>query len=405
MTRRSVLMVLAAVFALGMFAGCTRTVVVQQGPEVLQPGEYIESSDAMIKLVHCRGKGIDKEAAILNARKGCLEWMIVNEYAQSPGELQAYRANQKQIFANIDRYVPAPHRMAVDGKGEGTTSVTQNQDGSVNVEVNAKVFKKQLEKDLVQMNIVASKDDVQDSIGNPSVVAGPSKAVKGKRYRKDMEQLVNSYLTKEKFEVVNLETVQDLDKMQESVAEATDSEQGDLASLAAAAGADVYVEFEAKPEKKNEGVVWAVNIKAYETTTGKMLASDTGFSGKRSTEEAGQERIAMAEGLNVVMGKIIPQIKDYWKEYRPRGRKFRVSFMNPPKNSDFKLDRVLKKVCSKVKVEKSTPSLLLFYLQCKMDNMELSAAISEGIESKLGMTSNDYEFPMKNRNMLVIKFK
>jgi hypothetical protein len=398
------LMVALAMLSIGgLVLGCGGTKVVVQGPEILQPGVYIESVDAMIDLVECRGKGVDMDSAMINARKGCLEWMIVEKLAQASGERQAYRANQQQIFANLDRYVVQPKPGPRSGTGEGVKSATQNQDGTLNLVIITKVFKKQLMNDLVDMNIIASKDDMLEAVGLPSVVALPSKANRGKKYRKIMEDLVNSYLTKEKWEVLDLQGATDLDKMVKAMGEVSNAEEDEIGNIAAAAGADVYFVFEANPDKKGSAVAWEVGISAYETTTKRKLASDAGMSGARYTEAAGQERVAMMEGLQKVMGKIIPQVTDYWKDDMKKGRKYRVYFMDAPKNTDVKMNSVFKTVCSQVKLVKSTPKGAEFYMQCKVDNLELASAIAEGIDAKMSGTS--YEFVAKNRNSLIVQFK
>ncbi len=403
MSRKSMLLLVAFVISLGLAAGCGKTVIIQQGPEVFLPGEYVESVDAMIDLVKCRGKGIDKDAAMLNARKGCLEWMIVEKLAQARGERQAYRANQKQIMANLDRYVPVPKVGSRAGNGEGVKSVTQNADGSVNITIITKVFKKQLMNDLVDMNIIASKDDMLESVGLPSIVALPSKAVKGKKYRKIMEDLVNSYLTKEKWEVIDISAVTDLQKMVQSISEVADADEDEIGNIASAVGADVYLVFEANPDKKGEGVAWEVGISAYETTTGRKLASEAAVGGARYKDMAGQERTAMMEALQKAMGKVIPQITDYWKDDAPKGRRFRVFFIDAPKNTDMKMNPVLKRTCSRVKLIKSSPKGAEFMVQCKMDNLELAGAIDEGIGAKMG--GAEHEFVAKNRNTIIVQFK
>jgi hypothetical protein len=393
-----------AVLVLSVWGLACTTVVVKEdrGPEVLLPGELIETVDANTILVKCTGIGGDQRHAIDQARKGCLEWVITNQMAQTPGEKQAYMAQQKNIFQKIDRYVNIPPPGARSGKGKGVKSQVRVSDQEIKVIIITDVHKKALQDDLVAMGVIGSKDDMLEAVGMPTLMVHPSKANKGKKSRKIMEDLVNSFLTKAKWEVLDAKGVADLNKLVDAIGEVADSEEDEAAKLALAIGADVYIIFEANKEKKGSSVAYSVGISAYETTTGRKLASETALSSPRSTWTAGEESAAMMEGLNDAMGKVIPQITDYWKEDAPKGNRFTVVLKNCPKNTDMKLAPVMKRMCRFVKT-KSFPSQVNFYAQCKGDNLELAGGLSEGIDAKL--SGHEYEFVAKNANNLIIVFK
>ncbi len=111
---------------------------------------------------------------------------------------------------------------------------------------------------------------------------------------------------------------------------------------------------------------------------------------------------AFADPVNDAMGKIIPQIFDYWKEDTPKGNRFTIVLKNAPKNSDMKLGSMLKKSCTFVKTD-SAGKTVKFYAQCKGDNMEIANALDEGI--KAHFSSADYDFLAKNKNSIIVLFK
>jgi hypothetical protein len=383
--------------------GCTTVVVKEdRGPELLLPGELIETVDANTILVKCTGIGPDQRIAIDQARKGCLEWVITNQMAQTPGEKQAYMAQQQSIFQKMDRYVNIPPPGARSGKGKGVKSQVRISDEEIKVIIITDVHKKALQDDLVAMGVIGSKDDMLEAVGMPTLMVHPSKANKGKKNRKIMEDLVNSYLTKSKWEVLDAKGVADLNKLVDAIGEVAEAEEDEAAKLALAVGADVYIIFEANKKKEGSSVAYEVGISAYETTTGRKLASETALSSPRSTWTAGEESAAMMEGLNDAMGKVVPQITDYWKEDAPKGNRFTVVLKNAPKNTDMKLAPVMKRMCRFVKT-KSFPGQVNFYAQCKGDNLELAGGLAEGIDAKL--SGHEYEFVAKNANNLLIVFK
>ncbi|MBW1808394.1 MAG: hypothetical protein JRJ87_09385, partial [Deltaproteobacteria bacterium] len=173
---------------------CTTVVVKDAGPEVYLPGEMVESVDANTILVKCTGIGTDQNAAITNARKGCLEWMITNNLAQKPGERQAYLGQQKSIMAKLDRYVGIPPPGTKDGKGKGVKSRVRVDDERIKVIIITDVHKKALEADLVAMGVIESKDQMLDAVGRPSIATFPFKASKGSKLRGMMQGLLTSYL-------------------------------------------------------------------------------------------------------------------------------------------------------------------------------------------------------------------
>jgi uncharacterized protein DUF6175 len=393
----------ALVVLCAVSVACTTVVVKEdKGPEILLPGEFIEAVDANVIRVKCSGIGVDRNAAVLQARKGCVEWMVTNQLAQTPGEKQAYKAAQAQVFAQLDKYIGFPGAGSASGHDKGIKKTQSIGEDKVRVELVEDVQKKVLMDDLVSMGVLKSKDEMLEAVGMPTIMVHPSKANKGKKNRKIMEDLVNSYLTKAKWEVLDAKGAADLNKLVDAIGEVGDAEEDEAAQLALAIGADVYIIFEANKKKKGNSVAYEVGINAYETTTSRKLGSETALSSPRTTWVAGEESAAMMEGLNDAMAKVMPQITDYWKEDAPKGNRFTIVLKNAPKNTDVKLSSSLKKVCRFVKT-KSFPTQVNFYAQCKGDNMELAGALSEAIDSK--MAGNDYDFLAKNANNLIIVFK
>jgi len=399
---------ITSVLWLGLLAAACSGQPVKQGPEVLYPGEFVESVDANIDIVKCRGKGVDQDAAIENARKGCLEWMITERMAQSPGERRAYMAQQDQIMAKLDRYIPPLKPGSRAGKGEGVKSRTRNNDGTVNVEINIKVYSKMLHKDLVAMNIVASDEEVMTAAGQkPSLMVVPFPASRGSKFRGLMEGLLSSYLTNRQWEVVSPSGVKDLNSLVNAIGEATGAEEDEVSSIAKAVGADIYILFEAM-KNKGEGmggdeIAYSVRIEARETTTGRMLASEMNTAPARAEWRAGNEARAFEEALRDAMAPVMQTITDYWRKDMAKGRYYQVVFNNAPKKTDMRMNSVLKRACSNVKMLTSSASKVSFKVQCKLDNLELASAIDEGITSK--MSGADYEFAVKTRTAIIVDFK
>lgn len=395
-----------AMLLLGVWSTACTTVVVkgEKGPEILLPGKFIESVDANTIRVECQGTGHDMNEAVLMARKGCVEWVATTMLAKTPGERQAYKSVQGQVFAQLDKYIGIPGPGSRDGKGKGIKSRVRISDDKIRVVMQEDVAKTTLQQDLVQMGAIQSTDEMLEAAGMPSLMAMPSKVNKGSKLRGIMEGLVNEYLTNAGYEVLDAKGVTDLNKMVDAIGEVAGAEEDEAAQVAMAAGADIYFVYEANRDKKGDGIAYSVNVKAYETTTGNLLASKNAQGPARANWVAGQESAALQEPLNDAMGGVLPIVTQYWKKNSPKGRKYFIKFKNSPKKTDMAMNRVLKKACSRVKMVSSTVGGdVVFRAQCKIDNLELASAIDDGIGAKMG--GAEFDWAAKTRSALVVVFK
>lgn len=390
---------------MGAFAACTTTVVVKEaGPEVLLPGEFIESVDANTVLVKCTGMGADMQQAIDHARRGCLEWFITNQMAQTPGERQAYLAQQQAVFAKLDRYVGIPPPGAASGKGKGVKSRVRMSDERIKVEIITDVHKQMLQDDLVALGIIQSKEDMLAAVGMPSILVYPGKATKGHKGRQQMESAVTEYLTENRWEVKDPQGVADLQKIIGAIGEVTGAEEDEAAKISMAVGADVYVVFDVLQSKGERGdVAYGASVKAYETTTSRKLGEKQVTGPARAGWKAGEEIKAFVEALRDAMGQVVPQITAYWKEDAPKGNRFTIVINKAPKNTDIKVAGALKRNCAFVKVEVATAKTVHVNAQCKGDNMEIAGALDSILSS--AFADQPYDFATKTGNLLIVNFQ
>ncbi len=207
-----------------------------------------------------------------------MEWVVNDQLAQTPGEKQAYvqaqpQASSRSSISMSDSRDPG----SADQKGKGVKSQIRVDDNTVQVVIIIDVNKKFLADDLVAMGVIKSKSEMLEAVGMPTMIVQPSKASKGNKYRKLVEDLVNSYLTKNKLEVLDAGNVEDLNTLVGAIGEVAGAEEDEIAKLAQAVGADVYVVFEIKVDKKPNGsVAYGVGMSAFETTTSRKLGFRNG---------------------------------------------------------------------------------------------------------------------------------
>ena len=139
------------------------------GAEPLLPGELVESVDASTVMIKCSGIAADAEAAVLHARRGCVEWYVLNQLAFTRKEKDAYRAKRDKIFSGLDKYIERPTPGARSGRGGGIKARVKISDTQIRIVAIVKLYKKVLREDLVSLGVIPQT--------NLAVSISPSKSI------------------------------------------------------------------------------------------------------------------------------------------------------------------------------------------------------------------------------------
>jgi hypothetical protein len=245
--------------------------------EPLLPGELIEGVDASTVMIKCSGIAADAEAAVLHARKGCVEWFVLNQLTFTEGEKKAYRAKRDKIFSSLDKYIERPVLGARSGRGAGIKAQVRISDTRIRVIIIVKLHKKTLRQELVVLNII-SKSELTISISS-------SKSMEKSKYRKTIEALLAASFLENGWK----------------------ADIGDPK-------AEVQVTFDAVAHRRKEGkfqsIAFSVNLTA-RSTSGAMLAVGTALSAPRAIFRAGEESAAVREATLDAAMQIEKGLEEY----------------------------------------------------------------------------------------------
>ena len=104
--------------------------------------------------------------------------------------------------------------------------------------------------------------------------------------------------------------------------------------LALSIGSDIYIEFSGIEEKAGYGTnKYAASVRAYETTTSRLLGAETGYSQARK----GELMLCVEEAMNDAVDKVLARIASYWKEDLNQGVQYKL-VLNMA--SDFDKDQI-----------------------------------------------------------------
>ena len=192
-----------------------------------------------------------------------------------------------------------------------------------------KINKEILRNDLEIKNVIKAKSDLISQLGNPIILVLPSVKkgespinilLKNSTYR-HAASVIESYLTSRQYDVVVPEQMEALETLNIAQLELGDREDDYSYQLALSIGSDIYIEFSGIEEKAGYGTnKYAANVRAYETTTSRLLGTETGYSQARK----GELMLCVEEAMNDAVDKVLSRITSYWNEDLSQGVQYKL---------------------------------------------------------------------------------
>lgn len=199
-----------------------------------------------------------------------------------------------------------------------------------------------IRSDLERFNIISSRVELSEAIGRPFIMVLPQ-APSGKNpvdiLRDDTQSrhaasVVESFLTARQYDVVVPEQQTQLDDMVAALNLVEGQEDDYAYRIAQQIGSDIYITYSGTLEDAGYGTQrMAMQVRAYETTTSRLLGTETGYSQGRR----GEQSVSTEEAMNDAIDKVLNRINNYWIEDMSRGVQYKV-ILNI--SSDFDRDEV-----------------------------------------------------------------
>jgi len=304
--------------------------------------ESVSSSEVMIEATGIyNGKGkkdkhkkkdVDKNGmsgAAMDAKKSAVYFVLfggTDPLLSTVDEQQKFGAHQGFFFNkdNVSNYVTYEDtqvikKLKING-GKGLKLVKR-----------FKVNKELLTKDLEARNIIAARADLAETIGNPFIMVLPSvqkgkspiDALRTNPAYKHAAAVVESYLTARQYDVIVPEQQESMESLNAAQMDLGDREEDYAYQLALSIGSDVYIEFSGVEEDAGYGTKkYALTARAYETTTARLLGTETGYSQGRK----GELMVSVEEAMNDAIDKVLSRVTNYWKKDVDKGIQYKLIF-------------------------------------------------------------------------------
>ena len=272
-----------------------------------------------------RKNGIER--ASLDARKAALYFLLysgTDPLLSTEEEKQAFESIQSTFFTSetISKFITYEDALP-------KSKTLLNKDTAVRIVKQVKINRELLKKHLETSKILTPKEDILDIIGNPTIMviprppkdSTPLTFLEENQTAKHGAGVIEALLTARQYNII-------IPQQQASVSELSKSlyshhnESIDLAyQLALSIGSDIYIDYEiTSAEGEFETTKYSVAIRAFETTTGRLLGAETGYSQARKGDKYVSIEESMLEAINNVMNRVL----NYWKNDLKKGIQYKV---------------------------------------------------------------------------------
>ncbi|MGB9595547.1 MAG: DUF6175 family protein [Candidatus Poribacteria bacterium] len=316
----------------------------------------IESTNPAEVMVEATGIGRNTDEALLDARRAAIAVVLLggsDPMLQTQDEKSKFEFIQTDIYSvpNINQYISwesteIKNRIKIDGGSKIKLTKT------------FKVNKRMLEEEMVRRQVIKPRLQITETIGLPMIMVVPE-VPKGEDpvdtmnrdpRLKHAAQSIESYLTSRKYDVQVPEQKLVIDGLTEAQQGIKGLENDLSYQLALAIGSDVYITFTVDVQERRLGgnIVRkaSVGVRAYETTTARLLGTETGYSQERPTADLP----LIEEAISGAIDNVLTRLNAYWKDDLTRGVQYKVTFsiqgnFSEDDNEDigFAINRIIKK--------------------------------------------------------------
>lgn len=219
------------------------------------------------------------------------------------------------------------------------------EDGTgIRVAKRFRINKDRLIEDLTERRIMVSRETLLSTAGNPILMVmpeartgeSPLAVLAADTTARQASTVIQSYLTAKGFEVVVPEQTAEIANLIRS--QQMLSGQPDFAyQIALSIGSDIYLTFSGYAQEASFGTTrYVATVNAYETTTARLLGSETGYS----KERRGDLMVSVEEALNDAVDKVLTRVMNYWKEDMARGVQYKVIVSITPGLDSYDIDSI-----------------------------------------------------------------
>ena len=204
------------------------------------------------------------------------------------------------------------------------------EDGRLKLTKQMRVNRRMLTEYLVGQGVLESKDTIVEELGTPRVMVIPATTkdespidkLNSSLLLKKAAQIIESFLTANKYDVVVPEQKVAIDELVAVTADERGIAEDASYLYALSIGCDIYVTYTVDITSGTyETRKASVAVRTYETTTGRLLGTETGYSPEVATSS---NQVVMEQAFNACMNNVLSRVSNYWKDDLAKGMQYKL---------------------------------------------------------------------------------
>lgn len=267
------------------------------------------------------------EEAKLDARRAALYYLLLSGTDPILGQ-QA----ERDAFANIQEAFFEKNMVLSFITYEDAVPIENvylSRKTGLRVVLELKLNREAIVAKLEQFGIVMTKDTVLELVGNPYIMVlpavgpdeNPIEWLQTKKPIKHGAGVIQSLLTARQYDVIVPDQQQFLNELNTNQFSVANNDDDIAYQLALSVGSDIYIDFDIATAKGGYGTTQrSVTVRAFETTTGRLLGSETGYSQARQ----GQDFVSIEEAMLEAINNVLTRVSKYWKRDIANGIQYKV---------------------------------------------------------------------------------
>jgi len=384
---------LVCIFAIGCAASKSPILPVSREATI------VESTNPAEVMVEASGIGKTTDEALLDARRAAVAVILLggtDPLLQTPEEKSKFEFVQEEIYSipTINQYISWESK-------EIKSRIKLEGGSKIKLTKTFKVNKRMLEEEMGRRQIMKPRVEITTEIGLPMIMVipevqkgeGPIEAMNGDPVLKHAAQSIESYLTGRKYDVLVPEQKVNIDVLTEAQQGIKGMENDYSYQLALAIGSDVYITYTVDMQSREVGGSTVrkatVGVRAYETTTARLLGTETGYSKERPATDLA----VVEEAIHGAIDNVLSRVNAYWKDDLTRGVQYKLTINiqgdfdeNQREDIGFAISRAIKQNTKSSKENVATDQTFdyLVWVDSKKisDSRELYAALKQDYSSK-----------------------
>lgn len=371
---------------------------------------FAESFSPVEVTIKATGLGAEPELAEADIPLVALQFVMFkwsDKLVNTDDENRRAQSVLDEIYGNPKKFVT--------WTADRVTSTRRLPDDRYEVTRMVRINKGELSEFLVKKGVISSRQDLAKGAGNPMIMVIPD-APKGSSpldvfgsnpLAQQCAGAIESYLTQRQYEVVSPRGQENLGSQVQMIGSIKSPDEDQTYQIALATGADVYVVFAGEVASVPGGRKASLVVKAYETSTARLLGTETGYSQTRPNATDG---VLVEEATNDAIDKVLQRVNNYWKTDADRGIQYKLVIryngnFGPERKQDLSdaLEELVEKEFSEHKVNISTDKTEDYIVWAPKESVAGTGAISRIFRKKLELPGVKVREILKNRKLLILE--